>query len=299
MQLGTPARTGSPSTTPPQTPPPCERLLWPRNPTTELCQTLTAAASASASDCTEKTDMNIRRPPIITHIQGSHIGAFGRLSGELRNQILRNCLVSEEPIRIQSEPCTCSRGHCSHTPRTSMPSIARTCTQLQTEAASIYFGENEFLFEEAVVRQRCAPNFLRGIGRFSSFIVRIRFQIVREKGIPSWTPISPEGELYVFVLCADGEKCFDSLSIFQPEEETSRICICPLVHESSAIGKDNRLSRGERLAAFFDSEIIERFVYNGKDKSDVTQNWRQHQIFPNLCSRCNWPCMLSSSEASL
>lgn len=55
-----------------------------------------------------------------------------KLSGELRNHIWRHVLVSDEPVLVNKE-------------QPHSPSLLRTCTQIRTEATSIFFNENTFL----------------------------------------------------------------------------------------------------------------------------------------------------------
>ncbi|KAF2173706.1 hypothetical protein M409DRAFT_15980 [Zasmidium cellare ATCC 36951] len=65
---------------------------------------------------------------------------FFRLSAELRNQIYRDVLVEKEQINIDT------RGRPGMSTNVfAQPGFLQTCLQIQSEASSIYYGENRFV----------------------------------------------------------------------------------------------------------------------------------------------------------
>ncbi|KAK4498049.1 hypothetical protein PRZ48_010705 [Zasmidium cellare] len=67
-----------------------------------------------------------------------------RLSAELRNRIYRDVLVEDDEIPIDTRGDPEGAGTAD---RFAQPGVLRTCRQIRSEAASIYYLENQFGFE--------------------------------------------------------------------------------------------------------------------------------------------------------
>ena len=103
-----------------------------------------------------------------------HLGQFGMLPAELRNQIYRLALLTPslaEPYEVEVKLGTCALGLCTHAKlETGVPGLLNTCQQVRAEALPIFCGENTFKFTAKCVRERCAANWLRALGEHAARI---------------------------------------------------------------------------------------------------------------------------------
>ncbi|KAI6898783.1 hypothetical protein KC318_g7633 [Hortaea werneckii] len=114
------------------------------------------------------------------------MGLLARLPGEMRNSIYRYALVEPsdpitghpEPVRLSGSDLICGRGPCVHgNPRGAAPGIASTCRQIRKEVLGIWVGENEFVFDAVMVRNRCAGNWVKGLGSYACLLKKVRLEI--------------------------------------------------------------------------------------------------------------------------
>ncbi|KAI7552200.1 hypothetical protein KC331_g2052 [Hortaea werneckii] len=116
----------------------------------------------------------------------SNMGLLARLPGEMRNSIYRYALVEPcdpitghpRPVRVSGSDLICGRGPCVHgNPRGAAPGIASTCRQIRKEVLGIWVGENEVLFDAVMVRNRCAGNWVKGLGHYACLLKKVRLEI--------------------------------------------------------------------------------------------------------------------------
>ncbi|OCK82654.1 hypothetical protein K432DRAFT_380266 [Lepidopterella palustris CBS 459.81] len=91
------------------------------------------------------------------------IFTFMDLSGELRNQIYREALLSVDPIKV-GQPRSCNPVH-----RGGLPSLLRVSSQIRKEAISIYYGENTFNFSDESVNNLTPSKRLCSAVRFRNW----------------------------------------------------------------------------------------------------------------------------------
>ncbi|GAB1738735.1 hypothetical protein NU219Hw_g3530t1 [Hortaea werneckii] len=119
----------------------------------------------------------------------SNMGLLARLPGEMRNVIYRHALVEpgdpltddsppRRPVRLSGSDLICGRGPCVHGRLGgAAPGIASTCRQIRKEVMGIWVGENEFLFDAVMVRNRCAGNWVKALGRYADLLKKVRLEI--------------------------------------------------------------------------------------------------------------------------
>ncbi|KAI6907601.1 hypothetical protein KC318_g5529 [Hortaea werneckii] len=116
----------------------------------------------------------------------SNMGLLARLPGEMRNVVYRYALVEPsdpitgqpQPVRLSGPDLICGRGPCVHRNLSgAAPGIASTCRQIQKEVMGIWVGENEFLFDAVMVRNRCAGNWVKALGHYACLLKKVRLEI--------------------------------------------------------------------------------------------------------------------------
>ncbi|KAI6843220.1 hypothetical protein KC340_g1433 [Hortaea werneckii] len=116
----------------------------------------------------------------------SNMGLLARLPGEMRNVIYRYALVEPcdpitghpQPVRLSGSDLICGRGPCVHGhPRGAAPGIASTCRKIRKEVLGIWVGENEFVFDAVMVRNRCAGNWVKALGSYACLLKRVRLEV--------------------------------------------------------------------------------------------------------------------------
>lgn len=119
--------------------------------------------------------------------QTGNMGLFARLPGEMRNVIYRYALVEpcnpitghpQQPVRLSGSDLICGRGPCVHGKLSgAAPGVASTCRQIRKEVMGIWIGENEFVFDAVMVRNRCAGNWVKALGRYAGLLKKVRLEV--------------------------------------------------------------------------------------------------------------------------
>lgn len=112
---------------------------------------------------------------------GSDMGLFALLPGEMRNIIYRYAFTpppAQQPVLIHSSDLICGRGPCVHQRApTALPGMASSCRQIRDEVMPIYVAENTFRFDAAMVRNRCAGNWVKSLNHYGRFLKKVTLEI--------------------------------------------------------------------------------------------------------------------------